>query len=65
MMVGREVVLDVEKDIAKPGQAALVVSEMSVLDDRKLEAVKAISFEVKSGEILGIAGVEGNGQRDW
>ena len=64
MMVGREVVLDVEKDIAKPGQAALVVSEMSVLDDRKLEAVKAISFEVKSGEILGIAGVEGNGQRE-
>ncbi|MBM3743617.1 MAG: ABC transporter ATP-binding protein [Actinobacteria bacterium] len=64
MMVGREVVLDVEKDIATPGQAALIVSGMSVLDDRKLEAVKAISFEVKSGEILGIAGVEGNGQRE-
>lgn len=64
MMVGREVVLRVEKSEAKPKSAALVVSELRVLDDRKLEAVRGLSLEVRAGEILGIAGVEGNGQRE-
>ena len=64
MMVGREVVLRVDKKAAKPEAAALSVTDLKVLDDRKLESVKGISFEVRAGEILGIAGVEGNGQRE-
>ena len=64
MMVGREVVLRVEKKAAKPEAASLSVTDLKVLDDRKLESVKGVSFEVRAGEILGIAGVEGNGQRE-
>lgn len=64
MMVGREVVLRVDKTPAKPGAAALSVSGLRVLDDRKLEAVRDLSLEVRAGEILGVAGVEGNGQRE-
>jgi general nucleoside transport system ATP-binding protein len=64
MMVGREVVLQVDKSEAKAGSVALEVNEMHVRDDRKLESVKGISFQVRAGEILGIAGVEGNGQRE-
>ena len=64
MMVGREVVLRVEKSQAKPAAPALKVTDLQVLDDRKLEAVRGLSLEVRSGEILGVAGVEGNGQRE-
>jgi simple sugar transport system ATP-binding protein len=64
MMVGREVVLRVEKSEAKPKAPALVVTDLRVLDDRKLEAVRGLSLEVRAGEILGVAGVEGNGQRE-
>lgn len=64
MMVGREVVLQVDKSDAKAGAVALEVRDMHVRDDRKLESVKGISFSVHAGEILGIAGVEGNGQRE-
>ena len=64
MMVGREVVLQVEKSKAAPKSPTLIVKDLHVLDDRKLEAVKGLSLEVHEGEILGIAGVEGNGQRE-
>jgi len=64
MMVGRSVVLDVQKTEAKPKDVVLKVSNLNVTDDRKLLAVKDLSLEVKAGEILGIAGVEGNGQRE-
>ena len=64
MMVGREVVLQVDKSEAHAGSVALEVNELHVRDDRKLESVKGISFQVRAGEILGIAGVEGNGQRE-
>lgn len=64
LMVGREVVLRVEKGVAKPKEVLLDVRNLSVKDDRKLEAVKNLSLEVHAGEILGIAGVEGNGQRE-
>ena len=64
MMVGREVVLQVDKSAAKAGAVSLEVSGLHVRDDRKLESVKGISFQVHAGEILGIAGVEGNGQRE-
>jgi simple sugar transport system ATP-binding protein len=64
MMVGRAVLLTVEKEPAKPGDVVLEVTDLSVLDDRKLEAVKGISFEIRAGEVLGIAGVQGNGQTE-
>lgn len=64
MMVGRTVMLDVIKGPAKPGDAALTVDSLEVLDDRGVLAVQGASFEVREGEILGIAGVEGNGQRE-
>lgn len=62
MMVGRDVVLRVEKGEARIGDVILKVSDLSVLDDRKLPRLKGVSLEVHSGEILGIAGVDGNGQ---
>jgi simple sugar transport system ATP-binding protein len=64
MMVGRSVVLRVEKGEAHPGSPVLEVRDLRVRDDRGSEAVEGMSFEVRNGEILGIAGVEGNGQRE-
>ena len=62
MMVGREVLLEVDKPPANYGEVVLDVDELVVKDDRQLLAVDQVSFEVKAGEILGIAGVQGNGQ---
>jgi general nucleoside transport system ATP-binding protein len=64
MMVGREVLLRVEKTAAQPGEPLLEVDELSVVDERGLEAVREVSFEVRAGEIVGIAGVDGNGQTE-
>jgi general nucleoside transport system ATP-binding protein len=64
MMVGREVLLRVEKKPAEPGEPMLEVHELSVHDDRGLEAVRGVSFDVRAGEIVGIAGVDGNGQSE-
>ena len=64
MMVGREVLLRVDKKPAQPGDAMLVVENLSVLDDRGLPAVRDVSFGVRAGEIVGIAGVDGNGQTE-
>ncbi|KPV52793.1 heme ABC transporter ATP-binding protein [Kouleothrix aurantiaca] len=64
MMVGRAVTLTVDKDEAKPGAAVLSISDLVVLDDRRSIAVDHLSLEVKSGEVLGIAGVQGNGQTE-
>ncbi|MDX6506394.1 MAG: ral nucleoside transport system ATP-binding protein [Gaiellaceae bacterium] len=64
MMVGREVLLRVEKTPAQPKEPVLRVEALHVLDDRRLEAVRGISFEVLRGEIVGIAGVDGNGQTE-
>jgi simple sugar transport system ATP-binding protein len=64
MMVGREVLLQVDKGPAKPGDVALEVEDMHVLDERGLEAVRGVSFRVRKGEIVGIAGVDGNGQTE-
>ncbi|MGY5875894.1 MAG: ATP-binding cassette domain-containing protein, partial [Candidatus Thorarchaeota archaeon] len=64
MMVGRSVVFSVEKTPATPGDTVLTVNKLSVKDHRGLMSVKGVSLNVQAGEILGIAGVEGNGQTE-
>jgi general nucleoside transport system ATP-binding protein len=64
MMVGRPVLLRVEKTVATPGGVRLQVEGLVVNDDRRQLAVDGVSLEVRSGEIVGIAGVEGNGQNE-
>ena len=64
MMVGREVLLRVDKKQAKPGEPLLKVSDLVVIDDRGLETVRGVSFEVRAGEIVGLAGVDANGQSE-
>ena len=64
MMVGREVLLRVDKEPAAPGETLLEVEHMAVVDDRGLEAVRDVSFHVRAGEIVGLAGVDGNGQTE-
>jgi general nucleoside transport system ATP-binding protein len=63
-MVGREVLLRVDKAPSTPGEPLLGVEDLQVLDDRQLEAVRGVSFQVRAGEIVGIAGVDGNGQTE-
>lgn len=65
LMVGRKVILQVDKDDAHPGQTVLEIENLEVLDDRKQLIVKGLSLEVRAGEILGVAGVQGNGQREF
>ena len=64
MMVGREVVFRLTKSTCQPGEAALLVQDLYARNDRGLWALKGVSFHVCRGEILGIAGVAGNGQRE-
>ncbi len=64
MMVGREVLLQVRKEVARPGDPVLRISDLVVEDDRHHQAVRGVSFTVYSGEIVGVAGVQGNGQTE-
>ncbi|MEJ7742469.1 MAG: hypothetical protein WKF73_07930 [Nocardioidaceae bacterium] len=64
MMVGREVGFEVIKDVAQPGDVVLSVRDLQVADDREHATVRGLDLTVRAGEILGIAGVEGNGQRE-
>jgi simple sugar transport system ATP-binding protein len=64
MMVGREVFLAIDKALPQPGQAALEVRDVCASDERGLPALKKVSFSVRRGEILGVAGVDGNGQQE-
>ena len=64
MMVGRAVELTVHKGPAHPGAAALVVQNLTVLDAQGHKVINNVSFEVHAGEILCIAGVQGNGQTE-
>ena len=63
-MVGREVLLRVEKAPAEPGDVLLSVEDLEVVDDRGIPKVRGVSFDVRAGEIVGIAGVDGNGQTE-
>ncbi len=64
MMVGREVLFRVDKEPSKPSEVLLDVDNLHVFDDRGLEAVRGVSFQVRAGEIVAIAGVDGNGQTE-
>lgn len=64
MMVGREVILQVEKGDAQPAERVLEVLDLSAYNDRGAKALSEVSFEVRAGEVLGIAGVQGNGQTE-
>jgi simple sugar transport system ATP-binding protein len=64
MIVGRDVVFTVAKDAHTPGGPVLEVDALHVLDDRSLEAVRGASLSVRAGEIVALAGVDGNGQTE-
>jgi simple sugar transport system ATP-binding protein len=64
LMVGRDVTLTVKKTTATPGDVVLSVRDLFVEEDRGLTAVKDMSFDVRAGEILAFAGVQGNGQTE-
>jgi ABC-type uncharacterized transport system ATPase subunit len=64
LMVGRAVQLRVSKEPAKPGDVVLDVQDLSVFGDRGEQSVRGVSFQVRAGEILGVAGVQGNGQTE-
>ncbi len=64
LMVGRSVLLEVDKKPAEPKAAVLEIENLSVIDARGVQVVKNVSFSVRAGEIVGIAGVSGNGQSE-
>jgi ABC-type uncharacterized transport system ATPase subunit len=64
MMVGRAVQLEVERTPAKAGETVMSVDDLVVLDERHQIAVDGVSFDVRAGEVLGVAGVQGNGQTE-
>ena len=63
-MVGRDVLLRVDKAPAHPGEVMLSVEDLHVVDERGIEKVRGVSFDVHAGEVVGIAGVDGNGQSE-
>jgi len=64
LMVGREVDLETKRKPAKLGEESLVVKDLTVLDDRNQQMVDGVSFSIRNGEVLAIAGVQGNGQTE-
>jgi simple sugar transport system ATP-binding protein len=64
LMVGRSVQLRVSKEPARPGEVVLDVQDLSVHGERGEQSVREVSFQVRAGEILGVAGVQGNGQTE-
>ena len=64
LMVGRDVLFRVQKDAATAGEPLLEIEDLEVDDDRGLPAVRGLSLRVRAGEIVGVAGVDGNGQSE-
>ena len=64
LMVGRKVLLEVDKQPKTPGKVVLSVENLAVRDEHGVERLKGVSFQIRAGEILGIAGVSGNGQSE-
>jgi ABC-type uncharacterized transport system ATPase subunit len=64
LMVGRDVVFDIHKEPSKPGDTVVSVRGLSVLDERGALMVDGLDLDVRAGEIFGVAGVQGNGQRE-
>ena len=64
MMVGRDVVLKIDKEPVKTGEVLLHLQDVWAEDDRNLPALRGVNLQVKAGEIVGVAGVDGNGQRE-
>jgi simple sugar transport system ATP-binding protein len=64
LMVGRQVLFHIDKPITEPGKPRLVLSKVNALDNKGLRALVDLSLTVRSGEIVGVAGVAGNGQRE-
>jgi simple sugar transport system ATP-binding protein len=64
LMVGREVLFHLEKEETEPGQAVLTLRDVEALSDKELPCLRRVSLEVRGGEIVGIAGIAGNGQRE-
>jgi ABC-type uncharacterized transport system ATPase subunit len=64
MMVGREVLFHIDKEESEPGEVVLEIDGVGALNDKGLEALRDVSLTMREGEILGIAGVAGNGQRE-
>jgi simple sugar transport system ATP-binding protein len=64
MMVGREVIFEVETEDRDPGRTGLAVSDLHVTDDRGVDQVAGIDLKIREGEIFGVAGVDGNGQSE-
>ncbi len=64
LMVGRDVLLRVEKPAHEPGEVLLEVRDLEVIDERELPAVRGVSLDVRAGEIVGLAGVDANGESE-
>ncbi len=64
MMVGRDVNLHIQKKTAKPGEKVFEIENLTMADQRSVEKVRNLSLAVRKGEIVGIAGIDGNGQKE-
>lgn len=63
-LVGREIIFRIERDKVEPGKKIIQLENLSALNDKGVQALNGISFSIREGEILGVAGVSGNGQRE-